>query len=132
MGTQTAFVSDALRDEGIKIAIDDFGTGYSSLAYFRDIPADQLKIDRSFVQGLLDDRANANIVSLVIDLAHRFGLSVVAEGVEDRKTLAMLQKMGCDSVQGFVFSRPMPAHEFENWLRDYRGIRSPAAVVLAK
>ncbi len=122
----------ALRDEGIKIAIDDFGTGYSSLAYFRDIPADQLKIDRSFVQGLLDDRANANIVSLVIDLAHRFGLSVVAEGVEDRKTLAMLQKMGCDSVQGFVFSRPMPAHEFENWLRDYRGIRSPAAVVLAK
>lgn len=117
----------ALRNEGIRISIDDFGTGYSSLSYFRDIPADQLKIDRSFVAGLLDDRANANIVSLIIDLAHRFDLTVIAEGVEDLDTLATLKKMKCDAVQGFFFAKPMPADEYEQWLSSYNGITKRAA-----
>ena len=123
------FVTDAencfaklkeLRKEGISISIDDFGTGYSSLSYFRDIPADELKIDRSFVSGLLEDKANANIVALIIDLAHKFGLTVVAEGVEDQQTLAAVQRLHCDKVQGYFIAKPMPARQFGNWLREYR------------
>jgi EAL domain-containing protein (putative c-di-GMP-specific phosphodiesterase class I) len=122
------FVTDAencfaklkeLRGEGISISIDDFGTGYSSLSYFRDIPADELKIDRSFVSGLLTDQANANIVALITDLAHKFGLTVVVEGVEDLETLAAVKQLKCDKVQGYVIARPMPARQFGNWLRQY-------------
>jgi diguanylate cyclase (GGDEF)-like protein len=109
-----------LRSEGIRISIDDFGTGYSSLSYFRDIPADELKIDRSFVAGLLEDEANAKIVALIIDLAHKFGLSVVAEGAEDPDTLAALRKLDCDKVQGYVVAKPMPAEKFGDWLRHFR------------
>ena len=109
-----------LRSEGVKISIDDFGTGYSSLSYFRDIPADELKIDRSFVETLLKDEANANIVALIIDLAHRFGLSVVAEGAEDLDTLGALKKLNCDKVQGYIISRPMPSEQFGNWLKQFR------------
>lgn len=109
-----------LRREGIKISIDDFGTGYSSLSYFRDIPADELKIDRSFVPTLLEDKANANIVALITDLAHRFGLSVVAEGAEDLETVKALKELGCDKVQGYVFSKPVPSGQFADWLRQFR------------
>lgn len=109
-----------LRGEGISISIDDFGTGYSSLSYFRDIPADELKIDRSFVSTLLEDEANANIVALIADLAHRFGLSVVAEGAEDLDTLAALKKLNCDKVQGYIIAKPMPANEFGKWLKQFR------------
>ncbi|MEJ1487275.1 MAG: EAL domain-containing protein, partial [Candidatus Sedimenticola sp. (ex Thyasira tokunagai)] len=105
-----------LREMGVKIAIDDFGTGYSSLSYFRDIPADELKIDQSFVFGLLSDRANAHIVSLIIDLAHRFNLTVVAEGVENRETLEAIKTLGCDVVQGYLYSKPIPADQFKQWL----------------
>lgn len=118
----------SLRAEGIKVSIDDFGTGYSSLAYFRDIPADQLKIDRSFVFGLLKDKASENVVDLIINLAHRFDLSVVAEGVEDRDTLAALADMQCDAVQGYVFARPMPAEEFQDWLSSYQVAAPPSKV----
>jgi len=117
-----------LRDAGICISIDDFGTGYSSLAYFRDIPADQLKIDQSFVFGLLKDRGNANIVELIVDLAHRFDLSVVAEGVEDAQTLAALKKLKCDVAQGYFIARPMPADEYHHWLANYRGINSSGVI----
>lgn len=118
---KTSFAKlNGLRQEGIKVSIDDFGTGYSSLAYFRDIPADQLKIDRSFVSGLLKDKANENIVDLIINLAHRFDLSVVAEGVEDTDTLAALKIMQCDSVQGYVFAKPMPAEVFQDWLTSHQ------------
>jgi EAL domain-containing protein (putative c-di-GMP-specific phosphodiesterase class I) len=115
----------ALRQEGIKVSIDDFGTGYSSLAYFRDIPADQLKIDRSFVSGLLNDKGNESIVDLIINLAHHFDLSVVAEGVEDTETLGALEAMQCDSVQGYVFAKPMPAEAFQEWLNSYQVAASP-------
>ncbi|MCW8907139.1 MAG: bifunctional diguanylate cyclase/phosphodiesterase [Sedimenticola sp.] len=110
----------ALREQGVKIAIDDFGTGYSSLSYFRDIPTDELKIDQSFIRGLRQDRANIHIVSLIMDIAHRFGLQVVAEGVEDRKVAAYLKHQGCDQAQGYYFARPMPADEFASWLKTYQ------------
>jgi len=112
---------------GVEIAIDDFGTGYSSLSYFRDLPADELKIDRSFVVELLTDEANRNIVHLIVDLAHRFGLSVVAEGVEDLATLGALKKLGCDQGQGYYIAKPMPAEDFVRWLMAYRQPAAPQA-----
>ena len=105
-----------IRDLGVKIAIDDFGTGYSCLAYFRDIPVDELKIDQSFVRGLLADPACADITALIIDLAHRFGLSVVAEGVEDEATFQALAQRGCDVVQGHHFGAAMGSEAFARWL----------------
>lgn len=117
-----------LQQEGVRVSIDDFGTGYSSLAYFRDIPADQLKIDQSFVFGLLKDRDNANIVELIVDLAHRFNLAVVAEGVEDARTLSALKKMQCDVAQGYFIAKPMPAKEYHRWLANYRGINTSGVV----
>ena len=112
-----------IRDLGVKISIDDFGTGYSCLAYFKDIPADELKIDKSFVGGMLIDATCADITSLIIDLAHRFGLHVVAEGVEDEETLDALRQRHCDIVQGHLFARAMPLDDFERWL----GESSPMA-----
>jgi diguanylate cyclase (GGDEF)-like protein len=105
-----------IRDLGVKISIDDFGTGYSCLAYFKDIPADELKIDKSFVAGLLIDASCADITSLIIDLAHRFGMSVVAEGVEDEETLESLRLRHCDVVQGHLFSKALVLDEFTAWL----------------
>ncbi|MFC5571172.1 putative bifunctional diguanylate cyclase/phosphodiesterase [Lysobacter yangpyeongensis] len=106
-----------IRDMGVKISIDDFGTGYSCLAYFKDIPADELKIDKSFVSGLLIDATCADITSLIIDLAHRFGLHVVAEGVEDEETLEALRQRNCDVVQGHLFAKAMALDDFAQWLR---------------
>ncbi len=105
-----------LRELGVKISIDDFGTGYSCLAYFKDIPADELKIDKSFVSRLLTDTASADIASLIIDLAHRFGLTVVGEGVEDEATLLALRQRRCDVLQGYLFSRALEHSEFSKWL----------------
>ncbi|GAB3381892.1 putative bifunctional diguanylate cyclase/phosphodiesterase [Lysobacter fragariae] len=110
-------VLSRIRDMGVKISIDDFGTGYSCLAYFKDIPADELKIDKSFVHGLLTDEASADIASLIIDLAHRFDLSVVAEGVEDQDTFDALRQRNCDVVQGHLFAKAMPLAEFSGWLQ---------------
>jgi diguanylate cyclase (GGDEF)-like protein len=106
-----------IRDLGVKISIDDFGTGYSCLAYFKDIPADELKIDKSFVAGLLIDATCADITALIIDLAHRFGLHVVAEGVEDEETLEALRLRNCDVVQGHLFAKAMALEDFARWLQ---------------
>ncbi|MGN6112818.1 MAG: putative bifunctional diguanylate cyclase/phosphodiesterase [Luteimonas sp.] len=113
-----------VRDLGVRISIDDFGTGYSCLAYFKDIPADELKIDRSFVKGMTTDPASADIASLIIDLAHRFGLTVVAEGVEDEATFELLRQRGCDAVQGHLFARTLRLDAFTQWL--HQGSRAPA------
>ena len=102
---------------GVKLAIDDFGTGYSSLAYLKNLPVDQLKIDRSFVMNMLDDPNDAIIVRSVIDLGHNLGLQTVAEGIEDGKTWAQLAALGCDSAQGYYLARPMPAEELAAWVR---------------
>ncbi len=102
-----------LRSLGVKIAIDDFGTGFSSLTYFRDLPADEIKIDKGFVTPMLHSKKDHAIVKAVIDLAHNFSLRVVAEGVEDEQTASRLAEMGCDVLQGYAFDRPLPLEEFE-------------------
>jgi diguanylate cyclase (GGDEF)-like protein len=111
-------VLSRIRALGARVSIDDFGTGYSCLARFRDIPADELKIDRSFVQGLLGDPASRHVASLVVELAHRFGLSVVGEGVEDEATLQALQALDCDIAQGYLFGKAMPGEQVQAWLQD--------------
>jgi EAL domain-containing protein (putative c-di-GMP-specific phosphodiesterase class I) len=110
-----------LRGLGLRIAVDDYGTGYCSLAYLRDLPIDELKIDRSFIAALTQDPRSGAIVSSTIELAHALNFSVVAEGVEDESTLAALEAFGCDSVQGFHFSRPLPADQFAAWARAHGG-----------
>jgi diguanylate cyclase len=113
-----------LRGLGIRVAVDDFGTGYSSLAYLRELPIDELKLDRSFVQPMSVDPRAAAIVRSTIDLAHSLGMTLVAEGVEDEATAGHLASSGCDESQGFFFSRALPAAELERWL-DQRPDRVP-------
>jgi diguanylate cyclase (GGDEF)-like protein len=98
---------------GPGVSIDDFGTGYSSLGYLKRFPIDELKIDRSFVKGVPHDGDDAAIVSAIIGMAHALGLSVVAEGVETEEQLEFLEERGCEGFQGFLFSRPVPAEEWE-------------------
>jgi diguanylate cyclase (GGDEF)-like protein len=106
-----------LRSLGVTVSLDDFGTGYSSLSYLKDLPIDELKIDRSFVADLTDVASRASIlVRSTIELAHNLGLTVVAEGVEDAETQRQLAQLGCDQVQGFHVARPMPASELAEWL----------------
>ena len=101
-----------LRELGVKLAIDDFGTGYSSLAYLRRLPLDELKVDRSFVRDMVREQKDRGIVKAIVDLAHNFDLKVVAEGVEDASAADALQRMGCDTLQGYFFGKPMPVDEF--------------------
>jgi diguanylate cyclase (GGDEF)-like protein len=101
----------ALHGQGVHIALDDFGTGYSSLAYLTRMPISNIKVDRSFVAGLLDGGDNQAIVRAVLAMAHALGMRVTAEGVETREQAQVLRAMACDSLQGFLFSRPVPAAE---------------------
>lgn len=105
-----------LRASGFKLSIDDYGTGYSSLAQLKQLPVQELKIDRSFVQHLTDDESDKIIVKSTIELAHNMKLSVVAEGIEDEAALMWLKSQGCQLVQGFFISRPLPADEFDKWI----------------
>lgn len=103
---------------GINITIDDFGTGYSSLSYLKRLPANKVKIDKSFVIGMVQDPNDAAIVRTSVDLAHNLGLKVVAEGVESQDVMQLLGQQGCDSAQGFYISRPIPADEFVRWVEN--------------
>ena len=100
---------------GLRLSIDDFGTGYSSLAGLRQLPVDELKIDKSFVMDMLENESDAVIVRSTIDLAHNLGLQVVAEGVEREEHIALLTGLGCDVGQGFFISRPLPSDEIDAW-----------------
>ena len=106
---------NALKDIGVQVAIDDFGTGYSSLAYLKRFEIDKLKVDQSFVRGMLDDAADAAIVQAVIGLGHTLNLKVVAEGVENMPTAQALTALGCDELQGYGFARPMPEAALLEW-----------------
>lgn len=113
---QSITMLQRLSDYGFALAIDDFGTGYSSLAYLRRFPIDELKIDKVFVQHMASSAADAQIVQAIIQLAHNFNLTVVAEGAEDQFVLQMLTDMGCDQVQGYVFAKPMAASKLTEWM----------------
>jgi diguanylate cyclase (GGDEF)-like protein len=121
-------VLNALADLGIELAIDDFGTGYSSLAYLQRLPVLQLKIDRSFVTHLSENESDAAIVRSTIDLGHSLALTVVAEGVEDARSMDLLASAGCDLAQGYHVARPMAGDEIQGWIassgRRLRGIPS--------
>src|SRR5690606_19707101 len=97
---------------------DDFGTGFSSLSYLTRLPVDELKIDREFVKDMLDDPDDFTIVRSTVELAHSLGLRVVAEGVESAEAMAALAGIGCDLVQGFFASRPVPAEALQRWLEE--------------
>jgi diguanylate cyclase len=107
-----------LQSMGVRLSIDDFGTGYSSLTHLRELPVDEIKIDKSFVIGMTRSEADAAIVRTVIDLAHNLGKQVCAEGVEDRETWQMLMELGCDLAQGYWIGRPMNAAALMNWLTE--------------
>lgn len=107
-----------LRAEGVNISIDDFGTGYSSLSYLKNMPVNELKIDKSFVLNMMDDEGDAKIVKSVVDLAHNFDLAVVAEGIENQESLDQLAQMDCDLAQGFYIARPMPFEDLLKWMGD--------------
>jgi EAL domain-containing protein (putative c-di-GMP-specific phosphodiesterase class I) len=108
---------DRLRAIGVAIAIDDFGTGYSSLAHLKGLPIDEIKIDKSFVMSMQHDASDEAIVRSVIDLARNLRIGVVAEGVEEAAAAAALGRAGCGLGQGYLFSRPLPAVAFGEWLR---------------
>jgi diguanylate cyclase (GGDEF)-like protein len=115
-----AAVLGRLRALGVRVSVDDFGTGHSSLAYLKDLPVDELKIDKAFVQHLAFNPKDRAIVRAIIGLAHELGLVVVAEGVEDRATWEILRRSHCDIVQGFFLSRPISAADVTAWLSDFQ------------
>jgi diguanylate cyclase (GGDEF)-like protein len=105
-----------LRRAGVEISVDDFGTGYCSLSYLARLPVDVLKIDRSFVVRMRDAGYPRNIVAMIVSLAHTLGLKVIAEGVEDDEQVRLLRDLGCDQIQGYLVSKPIPAEEVEKYL----------------
>ena len=128
--TENLFLSeyDSLKDVleyvcqlGINLSIDDYGTGYSSLSRLIKLPVSEIKIDKSFVKNVSTNKDDEVVVKSTIDLAHNLGLSVVAEGVEDEAAMEVLKKYNCDVAQGYLISRPLPASEFEKFLKDYKG-----------
>jgi diguanylate cyclase (GGDEF)-like protein len=132
--TESALIrdTDALRQcfdvferHGVPLAVDDFGTGFSNLHYLNRFPVQRLKIDRSFVQGMLHDAGTAEVTQAIVQLGHALGMRVVAEGVETAAEAAMLQRQGCDELQGYLFSQPLRPREMVQWLR-HRLMEAPS------
>ncbi|MGY1602777.1 putative bifunctional diguanylate cyclase/phosphodiesterase [Geodermatophilus sp. SYSU D00815] len=133
--TEGSVIDDTVRNSsvltdlhalGLRLSMDDFGTGYSSLSQLRQLPIDEVKIDKSFVLGMSTSQGESFIARSIIELAHNLGLRVVAEGVEDELTRNLLAEMGCDKLQGFLVSRPLPDERLESWLLARTGVRSAA------
>jgi len=118
---ETAQILRELDEHGVRLSIDDFGTGYSALSRLKSYPFDTLKIDKSFVQDAIKDPDDAALVSAIINMAHSMGLRLIAEGVEEEEQVQFLQKAGCDCAQGYLYSQPLPAIEFSQWLDSYIG-----------
>ena len=132
--TETALVNDtararqvilALKKAGMTVTLDDFGTGYSSLAYLAEMTFDKIKIDRSFVRTLPDRAESAKIVDAIVGLSRSLGVATVAEGVETELQAGMLQQLGCQTGQGFLFGRPVPAHELTDRVALARDVMAP-------
>ncbi|WP_305910341.1 EAL domain-containing protein (plasmid) [Methylomarinum sp. Ch1-1] len=112
-----AITLNRLKDVGIRISMDDFGTGYSSLSYLKRFPFDNLKIDKAFINDIPLDEGDVTLVLTIIAMAHNFKLKVVAEGVETQAQVDFLARNGCDEIQGYFCSRPLPASEVEQLLK---------------
>ncbi len=108
-----------LKDTNFVLSIDDFGTGYSSLEYFKKLPVNEVKIDKSFIFNMLNDKGDHNLVTMMVNLAHSFSLDIVAEGIEDKLTLEALDELGVQRGQGYYIAKPMPAEEFLTWAEFY-------------
>ena len=119
--SSVAFLEE-MRKLGVQLAIDDFGTGFSSLSYLKKLPVTKLKIDKSFVRDILTDENDAAIVRSIIGLGHQFKLKVISEGTETREQLEFLRVNGCDEIQGYYFSRPLPADQFFNFVTSHGGL----------
>ena len=124
-------VLERLASIGLQLSIDDYGTGYSSLSYIMQLPVSELKIDRSFVSHMIDDRDLTTIVRSTIELGHSLGLKVVAEGVEDGRGFALLRELGCDGAQGYFMSPPLPAEAFRRWYEGSLPAPAPADAAVA-
>lgn len=108
-----------LHSHGIQMSIDDFGTGYSSLNYLKQFRVDKLKIDQSFIRDIAENPEDMTLVNTIINMAHNLNMTTIAEGVETAEQLAILRKLGCDEIQGYYFSKPLPSIEFEQFVRGY-------------
>jgi len=124
--TTSARAMHNLRDLGVNLSIDDYGTGFSSLSRLKDLPFKDLKIDRSFVKEMINDKGDEAIVRSTIELANSLGRTVTAEGVEDKATLHRLATLGCHAAQGYYLARPLPVGECESWLTAF--VRWPSTV----
>jgi EAL domain-containing protein (putative c-di-GMP-specific phosphodiesterase class I) len=118
----------SIRAQGITIAIDDFGTGFSSFNYLAKLPLDTLKVDRSFVVDLSHAKERYSQISAIVKLAHSMRVKVVAEGVETLEQAELLRRLGCDEMQGFLFSRPIPCSVFESTYLHKEGVHSVASL----
>jgi EAL domain-containing protein (putative c-di-GMP-specific phosphodiesterase class I)/CheY-like chemotaxis protein len=125
--SNTLDILTRLRMKQVKVSIDDFGTGYAMMQQLKNIPATELKIDKSFVMDMHSDDRDRIMVQKTIEMGHELGMHVIAEGVETQEQLNLLRAYGCDSVQGYFFSRPLPAAEMVKWLENYRSRLAHAA-----
>jgi len=116
---QVSEIMHACVDLGLSFALDDFGTGYSSLTYLRRLPTSMIKIDQTFVRDMLEDSEDLAIIEGIVGLAKSFNLNVIAEGVETYAQGVLLQKMGCNHVQGYGIARPMPAADIYPWAQNW-------------